>query len=272
MGTELLLSSSEVLRACVAIGVAPPLLLARSAGRDATGAAASSLDVGPAVPAEIQASLRVLGEPDVVVMVQARVAGAARYVVLGMRGPDAALHQPIPGDLHRIGSLDPDEVPAVAAGTAGLADRPYPGDVRLTVAAADLRVAAERASRGRVDEAAMALRGAGGAKPDAAAVLASALGAVDGVASVTILCRRTSTRTDGLTLGWLDCGAGGLWRIEGPNLATGSDPGGVTPATWYETPATVSAVTADELNDGIRAGVADACGAETALGRSSQVR
>ena len=268
MGNELLLSSGEIRQLCAAMGVAPPFLLSRSVG----GAVRSgSADVRQ-LPPEIGASLRVLAEPDVVVTVHARMAGSARYVLVATRGSRAALHQPLPGDLHRIGAVDPREVPSLALDTAGLADRPSAGAIRFTVAAADLRVASERARLGRVDDAAVALRGAGVTDADAAARFASALGRANGVASVTVLRWRTAARADGVTVGWLDCGAAGLWRIDGPNLATGSDAGGLTQAAWYDTAATVSAVTAGEVRALVTAGIGASCGAQTGLGRSSEAR
>ena len=268
MGNELLLSSGEIGELCAAMGCGPPFLLSRSvAGR----VRAARREVRE-VPSAIRGSLRVLAEPDVAVTVHARVAGAARYVFIATRGSEAALHQPLPGDLHRIGVVDPGGVPSLALDTAGLDDRPSAGAIRFTVAAADLRVASDRARVGRIEDAAMALRGAGVTAVEAAARFASALGRVEAVASVTILRWRTPARADGVTVGWLDSGAGGLWRIEGPNLATGSDAGGLAPGAWYDTPATVSAVTADEVRALVTAGIGAACEAETGLGRSSEAR
>jgi hypothetical protein len=268
MGNELLLSSGEIRELCAAMAFGPPFLLSRSVG----GVVRSDGGEVREVPSEIRGSLRVLAEPDVAVTVHARVAGAAKYVFIATRGPEAALHQPLPGDLHRIGVVDPSEVPSLALETAGLGDRASAGAVRFTVAAADLRVASERARLGRLDDAAMALRGAGVTDGEAAARFASGLGRVEAVASVTALRWRTPARADGVTVGWLDCGADGLWRIEGPNLATGSDAGGLTPGAWYHTPATVSAVSADELRALVTAGIAAPCEDETGLGRSSEAR
>jgi hypothetical protein len=182
----------------------------------------------------------------------------------------AALHQPLPGGLHRLAAVVPAEIVDLALGTAGLAERPHPGDARVTVTAGDFRAARERASAKGAGAAVAALRG-GGAPARQGELLAAALVSVSGAASVTVLQGYGSTRVEGATTGWLDAGARGLWQVEGANVGAGSDASAVGTAEWYQAPVAVAAVSAGDLRAQVVAAWSAACGRGVGLGRSTRV-
>src|SRR3974390_362880 len=113
---EVLLATGEIAALCDVLGVALPLMLPRSPGQRAD--AADLEGRGLMVPgAPWQGALAVLADPDVVVTVHRRGGEGARYVLFAASTAPpmrAALHQPLPGDLHRIAAIDVPEVPVLA--------------------------------------------------------------------------------------------------------------------------------------------------------------
>jgi hypothetical protein len=276
MGKEVLLSSGEIGELAAFAGVPPPLLLAGSSlhepdaltrlrERQLVAYEAGQLQV----VSWLEDVLRVLGHPEVAATVHVRGHVDRRYSFFGIRGLGGAIHQPLPGGLHRLGSLIAGEVVECAIAATGLVGgHPAPA-VAFTVTAGDLDIAWDRAARGLADDAVAALRG-GGATAAHARAFAAALAACQSVASVTVVGGLGGGRIVGATVGWLDGSSSGLWRIEGPNLAVGPDASGLSRRDWYDTAVGVQATTAAELRGAITAGFSCACAADGGLRRSGQ--
>ena len=118
---------------------------------------------------------------------------------------------------------------------------------------------------GEAQAAAAILRG-GGASRLAAEQFVAALAQARAAAAVTVLHHARPRRVEGVNVGWIDCGPGGLWQLDPPNLGFGGDASGLTAAQRYRTRTPVRRVARGELLDQVRAGLPEWAGADDTCG------
>ena len=232
---ELALSSPELRGLCAAAGVPPPLLV------PATGPVTTM-----ATPEGDELELlRVLGDPVVTVVAHRQDAGGSEVAATCGSVSAGGLHRPRPGDVHLLASIDPSDVLVTAVRWSGLTERPLAVAPEFQLVAADLEAASRHADE--LDERRMigALRAGGAA--GAAEVFGTALLHRRGAGSLTLLHRPPSGGLAGVTLGWMDAGEHGLWRMTGPNLGMGADASNLTSRDRYGVQLHIAPVTAAAL-------------------------
>ncbi len=239
---ELAFSSAELRGVCVAAGVPPPVLLPAS----------GPVTTMPMPQGDALELVRVLGEPTVTVLAHRQDADGSEVSAICGSGTAAGQHRPRPGDVHLLVSIDPSDLLRTAVRRSGLTDRPLAAATELDLVAADLEAASRHAAEGDERRMIAALRagGAGGAAEAFGAALLDRRGA----GSLTVLHRPRTGQLAGTTVGWMDAGDHGLWRITGPNLGMGADASNLTNRDRYTVRLRIASVTAAELIAEIAAG------------------
>jgi len=240
---ELVLSSAELRGACAAAGVPPPLLLPPA------GPTVSM----PAPTGDELELLTVLGEPTVTILAHRQDATGSQVAAAAASSSAGGFHRPRPGDVHLLRSIDPSDLVMTAVRSSGLTARPPAASIELELAAADLEAATRHADALDRAPVVAALRagGAGGG----AEQFGDALLARQGAGSLTLLYRPRTGQLGGVTVGWMDAGDHGLWRITGPNLGMGADAGNLTSRDRYGVRLHIAPTTAAELIAEITAGL-----------------
>jgi hypothetical protein len=235
MRHDLALSSPELRGACAAAGVPPPLLVPVN----------GPVTAMPSPAGDELELLRVLGEPAVTVVAHRQDAAGAEVAATCGSVRAAGMHRPRPGDVHLLVSIDPSDVLLAAVHWSGLTERPLAVAPDFELVAADLEAASRHADE--LDERRMigALRAGGAA--GAAKTFGTALLNRRGAGSLTLLHRPGTGGLAGVTLGWMDAGEHGLWRMTGPNLGMGADAGNLTTRDRYAVRLRIAPVTAAAL-------------------------
>src|SRR5579862_2444255 len=146
---EAVLTSSELSALCAAMGVPPPAGLGAAASRPPRRAP-------EAASPELRAALVVLADPPCRATVYRRTAALGLDMVVIAAGPDAAIvHGPLPGGLHRLACIRPDEVMGAVASLSRLVERPAVDVGEMQPCAADLEGAVAKVTGGDLGDGAL---------------------------------------------------------------------------------------------------------------------
>jgi hypothetical protein len=244
---EALLTSSQLAELCWQLGVPLPTGVRRPRARRPTDPPVDE------PPVALLAGLSVLADPACLVTLYRHDRSGLDMINIAADHQLAVIHGPLPSGLHRLAGINRSEVLAAVRSLVALEDRPLIGPGEMRPSAADLQIATARAQEGDSAGATSALR-ASGAPRDLADAFVAALIRPVAVGSATIVHRVAPARVAGATVGWLDGGAAGLWRIDPPDLGVAGDPGGLGPADLYRIRAPVAPTTPNALMEELATG------------------